>query len=102
MNRYSSSDWSRLPPAAASVLLSVASAVVLSFLIIYGVTQSCSPAAVSIFTGSVLSLPLLLLPASVLSVKAPKQPVDKYTRLSRLLLGLDASLLLTLLTLLYA
>ena len=102
MNPNSSSVLPRLPPAAASILLFVASAAVLAFLIIFGVTQSCSPAAISIFTGSVFSLPFLLLPAAVLSVKASKQSTNKFTRLSRLLLGLDASLLLALLTLLYA
>ncbi len=101
MNR-NFSMWSRMPPATASVLLSMASVAVLTFPIIYGVTQSCSPAAISIFTGSVISLPFLLLPAAVLAVVASKRPLIKFTRLSILLLGLDSALLLALLSLLYS
>lgn len=88
-------------PAALSVLLSSISVAILSFLIIYGLTASCSVSGITLFTSLLLATPFLVVPAGILAIMAKTRPVNQFSGLSPLMLALDAALLLALLTLLY-
>jgi len=101
LNTDPSPARARLPSAAISIGLSAAAISVMSFLIIYSVTASCSILAISLFVGLVLALPFLLIPAAFLGIKASRQQ-DPGRQLTSLLLLLDIALLLALLALLVA
>jgi hypothetical protein len=73
----------------------------MNFRITNPVTASCSVAGITLFTSLLLATPFLVIPAGILAIVARTKPVNQFSRLSPLMLALDAALLLALLTLLY-
>jgi len=88
-------------PAMLSVILSSISTLILSFLIIYGLTASCSVAGITLFMTLLLATPFLIVPAGISAIVARTRPANQFNRLSSLLLALNAVLLTAIFTLLY-
>ncbi len=88
-------------PAMLSVILSSISVVILSFLIIYGLTASCSVSGITLFMTLLMATPFFMVPAGIFAIVARTRPTNKFSRLSPLMLALNAALLLVILTLLF-
>jgi hypothetical protein len=88
-------------PAAMSVIFTSISIAILSFLIVYGLTASCSALGITLFTTLLMATPFLIIPTGIMAIVARTRPANRFSRLTALLLLLDAALLLTLLMLLY-